>query len=308
MEKQHIDSSAPVRPFSTLAPSPATTGTGPKRYIDTPHAKLSACRTEVDHDRYLTDQEIHALNTYDFMAYLGKSVINPGGVKGRNQILALLKPTPASRILEIGCGTGHAACYLAKRYGCHVTAIDISPKMIRDAQVVVQAQGLENQVSCEVGNITTLPFNDGTFDSGICQAVLMFVDKRQALAEIQRVLQPGGRFAGLEFSWKCEPSEVVRQATYAICGCRTLEFHSWRGWASHFDQAGFDRIESREQPFTMLSLPGFVRDEGLANSLRIFGKLVRRRANIQRMSEIWRHFSRHADYFSYTVLSAHRLS
>jgi len=308
MEKQRIVSDTPVKSFSAFASPLAITGTAPKRYTDTPHAKLSACPAEVDFDRYLTDQEIRALNTYDFMAYLGKSVINPGGAKGRDQILALLKPTPASRILEIGCGTGHAACYLARHYGCHVAAIDISPRMIRDAQVVVQAQGLENQVSCEVGDITTLPFNDGTFDYVICQAVLMFVDKNQALAEIQRVLRPGGRFAGLEFSWKCEPSEIVRQQTYAICGCRTLEFHSWRGWASQFDQAGFDRIESREQPFTMLSLPGFVRDEGLANSLRIFGKLLRRRANIQRMSEIWGHFAQHANYFSYTVLSANRPS
>lgn len=308
MEKQRIVSSTPVRPFSIFDSSPAPTDTGPKRYADTPHAKLSGCQTGVDYDRHLTDQEIRALNTYDFMAHLGKSVINPGGVKGRDEILALLKPTPASRILEIGCGTGSAARYLAKHYGCHVTAIDISPRMIRDAQAVVQTQGLENLVSCEVGDITTLPFNDSTFDYVICQAVLMFVDKRQALAEIQRVLRPGGRFAGLEFSWKCEPSEIVRQATYTICGCRTLEFHSWREWAAHFDQAGFERVESREQPFTMLSLPGFVRDEGLANSLRIFGKVLRRRANIQRMSEIWRHFSRHADYFSYTVLSANRLS
>ncbi len=305
MEKQRIVGGAPTKPLIPLASS-ATPGAAPKRYAETPHAKLSGCQTEADHDRYLTAQEIRALNTYDFMAYLGKSVINPGGIKGRDQILALLKPAPASRILEIGCGTGHAACYLARCYGCHVTAIDISPRMIRDAKAVVQAQGMTNQVICEVGDVTTLLFGDGTFDYVICQAVLMFVDKRQALEEIHRVLRPGGRFAGLEFSWKHEPSETVRQQTYAICGCRTLEFHSRHGWVSHFDHAGFDRIESWEQPFTMLSLPGFVRDEGLANTLRILGKLLRRRANIQRMSEIWGHFAQHTKVFSYTVLSARR--
>ncbi|MHB8697697.1 MAG: class I SAM-dependent methyltransferase [Sulfuricaulis sp.] len=154
---------------------------------------------------------------------------------------------------------------------------------------------------------TALPFNDGTFDHVICQAVLMFVDKRRALAEIQRVLRPGGRFAGLEFSWKSEPPEAVRQTTYQICGCRALEFHSAQEWGQTLRHGGLDRVESKEQPFTMLSVPGFVRDEGFSNSLRIFSRLMQRRANIQRMSEIWRHFSRHANYFSYTVLSATRL-
>jgi ubiquinone/menaquinone biosynthesis C-methylase UbiE len=252
----------------------------------------------------LTADVIRALNTYDFMAHIGKTVINPGGSAGREHVLNALRPRPGSRVLEIGCGTGHAACLIAERYDCHVTAVDIAPKMVESARAVVEARGLRGRVHCEVGDITALPFDDARFDHVLWQAVLMFVDKPRAIAEIGRVLRPGGRCAGLEFSWKRPPPPPVRDHTYRICGCRTLEFHDAPEWSRTLSRAGLASVTASEQPFTMLSIPGFVRDEGVANSLRIFGRVARRWANVQRMSEIWRHFARHRDYFSYVVLSA----
>lgn len=251
----------------------------------------------------LTADVIRALNTYDFMAHIGKTVINPGGSDGRERVLNALRPRTGSRVLEIGCGTGHAACLIAERYGCHVTAVDIAPQMVATARAVVRERGLEDRVRCEQADITALPFEDGHFDHVLWQAVLMFVDKPRALAEIRRVLRAGGNCAGLEFSWKQSPPAPVRDDTYRICGCRTLEFHDAHEWSHTLTRGGLGAVSASEQPFTMLSIPGFVRDEGVANSARIFGRVVRRWATIRRMAEIWGHFSRHRDYFSYVVLS-----
>lgn len=307
--KRHEPIAERVTPASLEALTPSTSDNiQPPRRYETPHAKLGSCQTKARPLHALSHSEILALNTYDFMAYLGKSVINPGGLKGRDQVLETLNPRRGTRILEIGCGTGHAACHIARRYRCHVTAMDVSPAMIKAAIQHVGAQGLRERVSCELADVTHMPFPDGSFDYVISQAVLMFVDKPRALAEIRRVLRRGGGFAGLEFSWKCEPPETVRQTTYQICGCRTLEFHRAREWGRKLRHAGFDQVKSHEQPFTMLSVPGFVRDEGAMNSLRIMGRLLKRRANLQRMAEIWMHFSRHSEYFSYAVISANKLS
>lgn len=280
----------------------------PPRRCETPHPMLGASRTGPGQPRRLSNPEILALNTYDFMAHLGKSVINPGGLGGRDQVLETLNPRRDARILEIGCGTGHAACHIARRYHSRVTAMDVSPAMIKAATQRVHSEGLQDRVNCELADVTRMPFADGSFDYVISQAVLMFVDKPRALAEIRRVLRHGGGFAGLEFSWKCEPTEDVRRTTYQICGCRTLEFHSAREWGQQLRHARFERVKSCEQPFTMLSVPGFLRDEGALNSLRIMRRLLARRANLRRMGEIWMHFARHSDYFSYAVLSANRLS
>lgn len=293
-------------PFSAWDASGTDAGSPPRRFSETPHARFAVCQPEVV-SRRLSGDEILNLNTYDFMAYLGKTVINPGGSRGRDQVLETLNPRPGTRLLEIGCGTGHAACHIARRYRCHVTAIDISLSMIDTARQVVQDRQLEQQVDCRVGDILHLPFADDTFDYVICQAVLMFVDKPRALAEIRRVLRPRGGFAGLEFSWRREPTDAVRDDTYRICGCRTLEFHNASGWTRQLLQGGLHYVESGEKPFTMLSIPGFLRDEGLANSLRIFGRVLRRGSSIRRMAQIWGHFSRNIDYFSYVVLSGKKL-
>ncbi len=271
------------------------------RPITVPPTQTTSCQTDIVRNT-LTDQQILELNTYDFLAHIGKNVINPGGTRGRDQILQLLDPAPGTRILEIGCGTGETACHIAENYRAHVTAVDVSSTMIRDAQRRVDNLGLGNQVECRVADITQLPFADRSFDYVICQAVLMFVDKRRAIDEIKRVLQIGGRFGGLEFSWKKSPPDTVRDSTYRICGCRTLEFYTPSDWGAHLQGAGLNEMECFEQPFTMLSPLGFVRDEGVANSVRIVRKLLERKSRLARMREIWQHFASHKDYFSYVVL------
>lgn len=272
-----------------------------------PLSQPNACTTDT-FSGTLSDAQILDLNTYDFMAYLGKNVINPGGTRGRDQILETLDPPPGARILEIGCGTGHTACHIAQRYRSHVTAIDISPGMIEGARQRVRTEGLHRRVECHVADIAQLPFNTASFDYVICQAVLMFVDKQRALSEIRRVLCHGGSFGGLEFGWKRPPTDNVRDTTYQICGCRTLEFHSASEWADLFQRAGLSQVESSEQPFDMLSVSGFLRDEGVGNSIRIFERMLKRKATLKRMQQIWQHFSAHRQYFSYTVISARNIA
>lgn len=254
----------------------------------------------------IDDETILLLNTYDFMAHIGKRVINPGGVAGRDRALAALAPVAGSHLLEIGCGTGHAACYIARTFNCRVTAIDISPAMVAQARREVAAQNLEHLVDCRVADVTALPFEADSFDGILSQAVLMFVDKSIAMAQIARVLRPGGRFAGLEFAWRRQPPADIRLSTYRICGCKTLEFFPCDEWGRQFQGDAWRQVDTREYRFGMLSIPGFIRDEGLGNTVRIVGRLVNRKANLIRMKQIWDHFATNTDYFSYVVLSANK--
>jgi hypothetical protein len=134
----------------------------------------------------------------------------------------------------------------------------------------------------------------------------MFVDQRRALSEMRRVLRRGGGFSGLEFCWKKAPSPLVQEKTYAVCGCTTLDFHHVDGWRKRLHEAGFSAVKAAEHPFGLLSPRGFLRDEGLVNSMRIAGKVLRRRATMLRMSEIWSHFSRNREYFSYVVFAGNK--
>jgi hypothetical protein len=115
-------------------------------------------------------------------------------------------------------------------------------------------------------------------------------------------------FAGLECCWRKLPPDAVRDATHRIFGAKAVDFHTLYGWIGTLREASFEVMQATEHPFRPLGLNGFLQDEGWANSLRIAGKVVRRRANRLRMSEIGSHFSTHTDYFSYVVLSGSKQS
>lgn len=97
------------------------------------------------------------------------------------------------RWLDAGCGTGTLSRLLATR-GCDVTGVDASSEMIAAARGR-PADGLpaERLAFRQIPTIANLPFADRSFDGVLCASVLEYVpDVAQCLAQIHRVLRPGG--------------------------------------------------------------------------------------------------------------------
>jgi ubiquinone/menaquinone biosynthesis C-methylase UbiE len=119
----------------------------------------------------------------------------------RERILELAAPKNGEHLLDAGCGTGLTALRIAARHpGCKVHGIDISPRMIAAARQDAEKQGLV--VEFRVGSITDLPYPEAAFDAVITNIMfhhLDLVEKRQAVAEVARVLRPGGRYISAEF-------------------------------------------------------------------------------------------------------------
>jgi ubiquinone/menaquinone biosynthesis C-methylase UbiE len=104
---------------------------------------------------------------------------------------------PGDRALDLGCGTGALAVLLARR-GAEVTAIDISPAMLRQAARRVREEGLEDRVALrELGAVDLdTAFPDASFDvvtSTLVFSELSADERAYTLAECRRILRPGGR-------------------------------------------------------------------------------------------------------------------
>lgn len=100
------------------------------------------------------------------------------------------------QILDIGCGLGGPARYMAKRFRCHVSGIDITPPFVEAGNKLTALLGMERAVSIEQGDGQSLPYPDARFDGAYTQHVTMSVaDRPSFFAEAFRVLKPGAFFA-----------------------------------------------------------------------------------------------------------------
>jgi ubiquinone/menaquinone biosynthesis C-methylase UbiE len=117
-------------------------------------------------------------------------------------MLDLARIGPGDRILDVAAGAGEPAMTAARRVGPtgSVLATDISPNILAYAQQAATAQGLTN-VETRVMDGENLALPDAAFDAVLSRVGLIyFPDQQRALAEIRRVLVPGGRIAAMVYS------------------------------------------------------------------------------------------------------------
>jgi SAM-dependent methyltransferase len=112
------------------------------------------------------------------------------------QLAEVASITGHDRVLDAGTGIGGTARFLAARYGCQVTAIDLTREYCETASWLNQLTGLDGKITVRQGDVTGLPFADAAFDVVTSQHVQMNVaDKARLYAEARRVLVTGGRLA-----------------------------------------------------------------------------------------------------------------
>jgi len=126
---------------------------------------------------------------------LGDS-FHPGGLKLTERLGHLLQLGPASRVLDVACGRGTSALFLAEHFGCEVIGTDYGVQHITRARAEAAERGLAARVHFEQADAEQLPFPSASFDAVVCEcAFCTFPDKTKAAREFTRVLAAGGRVA-----------------------------------------------------------------------------------------------------------------
>ncbi|MBO0736677.1 MAG: methyltransferase domain-containing protein [Alphaproteobacteria bacterium] len=113
-------------------------------------------------------------------------------------LVETIAPRPGELILEVGCGAGSLVRLLARWLdgGNPITAVDVNPFLLEEAAELAEAEELADAIRFIKGNAEALPFEDEAFDCVCSVTVFEECDADRAMAEVMRVLRPGGR-AGL---------------------------------------------------------------------------------------------------------------
>ncbi len=125
----------------------------------------------------------------------------------RAAYLDLLGIAPGERVLDVGCGTGVVTRAVAQRVGStgRVVGLDPSPVMLAVGREQAEREGLLDRVAFQPGDMRALPFDAATFDTVLAITALSHAtDGEQAVAEMVRVVRPGGQVGVLDIdadSW-----------------------------------------------------------------------------------------------------------
>ena len=135
--------------------------------------------------------------TYDRYASLLSFGQDP---RWRRFLVSRTQAGPADTVLDVATGTGAVAAELIHRKRCVVVGLDQSPEMLESARRRIEQAGLEERIQLVEGSAERLPFPDRAFDGLTFTYLVRYVeDPAATLAELARVVQPGGVIAGLEF-------------------------------------------------------------------------------------------------------------
>jgi demethylmenaquinone methyltransferase/2-methoxy-6-polyprenyl-1,4-benzoquinol methylase len=135
--------------------------------------------------------------TYDRYASLLSFGQDP---RWRRFLVSRIQAGPGVRVLDVATGTAAVAIELGRRQGCSVVGLDQSPEMLAEGRARVERAGLADQIELVEGRAEELPFDDGSFDALTFTYLLRYVDDpARTLAELARVVRPGGTIASLEF-------------------------------------------------------------------------------------------------------------
>jgi ubiquinone/menaquinone biosynthesis C-methylase UbiE len=160
---------------------------------------------EQDKDQIIKGQMEKMVDTYD--AYMKKATFGREHIL-RRMTVELAGVKAGDTVLEVGCATGTLTLAAKQAAGPsgQVFGIDIIPGMIEASQRKAAQANME--VTFKVGSIDSIPFPDSHFDEVMCSFMIFHMSdetRRKGIAEIQRVLKPGGRLLLLDLALPPQP-------------------------------------------------------------------------------------------------------
>ena len=229
------------------------------------------------------------------LAMLGKRVLRPGGIGLTRRLLEAAGPTSADRVIELGPGVGRTAEILLASRPASYKGVDPNPEGREQVAGILAAHSRQTDAEYVVADAAHTGLPDGSADLIVGEAMLTIQSddhKREIIAEVARLLAPGGRYAIHELALRADRSpeelEKIRRSISRMIkvGARPLTAPAWK---ELLREAGLEVTWTGTASMSLLEPSRIVEDEGVLGALRFWRNMrrtpgARDRVNAMRQS------------------------
>lgn len=169
-----------------------------------------------------------------------------GGRLATDHLLNQLNFSKQNYLLDLGCGLGGAARYVAAKYNNRVVGIDLSAEYIETGNTLCHWLNLDDYVSLEQGNALSMSYQDNSFDGGYMLHVGMNIEDKNALfTEVGRLLKPGSKF-GIYDIMRQNDGELIYPNPWAQ-DCSTSKLSTPMQYIKALKHAGFEILQENNR-------------------------------------------------------------
>lgn len=176
-----------------------------------------------------------------FLANVGIGGAHPGGLPLTKALLENEKLDSSMNVLDLGCGTGQTAAFIAKQYRCNVTGLDIEKKMLLKAEERFKKERLS--IDLVESGAEQLPFQRQTFDIVLAESVIAFTDVKKTLSECFRVLKSQGRLIMIEMTKETENTLTDKEEKQIKSFYGVTKIVTEQQWCAMMKEVGFESVK-----------------------------------------------------------------
>ncbi len=140
--------------------------------------------------------------------YARQEYLTPGAAETVAIIADTVRPDETTTLLDVASGKGEAAATLASQFGCRVVAVEPFDSFVHISAAKFWFFNLRDLVSLLRADGKRLPLRDGTLDAAYCIGGPSIVGLERALADMARVVRPGGHVIVSDLAWRSKPGQL----------------------------------------------------------------------------------------------------
>jgi len=184
----------------------------------------------------------------------GRTWVSVGGETTTDEFLKKLDLKPGMQVLDIGCGTGGSAFYMARKYGVHVHGVDLSTNQIgiaNDYRNEMESE-VKHRVQFHLEDATMMGYPKDFYDLVYSRDAIMHINDKDSLyTKIHHCLKPGGKLLVSDYSL----GEAVHSKTYTeFVAKRDYQLTTVKKYGKILEKVGFTDVVAEDKADYMLEI------------------------------------------------------